>query len=276
MQAFTLANLGLAGCMLAVPTCLCGAQRDDSGRLRVSAIEPVLEGTLPRQSLQLTTERVYGCSNFRIDASLALVKDTIRIQVRGLAPQRLCDDSFGPAGVGLPLVLPEGTYPVQIRRDTSFETFVLQITPTRLQLHVSGATVLLLPDTTPFWRPPAQSFAFVCGTYNVPALCADIGGWIERQAGVQTIVFPAGGRIPFSLRASTHYEERRYYRYGDRFDLSTLRSCMQEVSRRVTAAVGVVIMIETASGEVMRAWSARAFHEPHIDTPLRATDSPAC
>lgn len=245
------------------------------GPIKVAVSEPVMLGARPRMFLELETANHYSCSNLEIDARLQRSNDTISVTLHGLVPDNLCSPAFGPAHKVIPLGLSPGTYLLMISYENQMDRLQLFVSSTRLDLHSLGPTRFMQPDTASFWRPHPRSFLLSCGTPNVPELCADLAGWLERQSGIIRKPLPSTARIGFGRYAGTWHSDYRLYEYDDEA-LERVRRCIGHVAAAVAEAVGVSINLQTAAGEIIKAWSKRANHEKHIDTPRRVIDGVSC
>lgn len=250
------------------------AQRDRlDGPIKLSAGENLTADSSRQKTLSVTTERIYGCGNYVIDAVLERRSDTIAVDVRGLTYPPNCTAEFAPATRGFTLAVPDGTYWVAVTRGHDVDRVRLTITADRMRIDASDGLRFIRPDTSTFWRVPLMSFMLYCGTPNEPELCADIAWWLERQAGIHELPIPSTGRMMFPLAMSTWRSEFHLYAYDADTALAPVRRCMHVVADAVAPAVGVSILIVTASGERMPATSQRANHEPHVPVTTRVTGS---
>ena len=260
-------------------------QLERLGPIRIIVSEGMTEGRPPRMALYLNTTVDIVCPNHLLVTTLRRRGDTLSVEVRGLLhPRRQRGDNpvistceTGPAYGEVPLRLSPGSYVLAVRVGSATDHLQLDISATRLQLLTNGLrTAVTRPDTTPFWRPPARSFAVHCGANRRPEACADLVAWVERQPGVRRLPIPAGWQPPSRFNEHSDHRGSPYFSYASGALLPRLRSCMREVERQVEEAVGVSIIIHIAAGEIIRASSRRAFHEPHIETPSRIAVGRGC
>ena len=245
------------------------------GPLRVEVGEEVRAGRTPRIELRLSTVAEHGCSDVGIRANVRRHTDTVVVQANGLVWSGFwCDNAIGPARFTAPLDLAFGRYVLAVNANERTDFFDLQVSNDRIQLRPAmRVPIVTIADTTVFWRAPRYSFALSCGTYKYgPELCDDLGAWIERQRGVSRFFFTSGGRLPYRIRSPTQYEETRYYTYRSDAVLPILRGCFPKIERQVKRAVGIMILLQTQNGELMKAQSTRSFDELHVEPPHRVTD----
>lgn len=246
------------------------------GLIRVSVEEPVIEGRQPRVTVMLATVGEYGCGNFTIATRERRAADTIEITLRGLAPTQLCDDSFGSAQAGILIDVKPMQYVLAITRGQSTDRLRLAVTPTRLSVRSDQGLTFLKPDTSAFSRPSAHSFLVSCGTPNVPELCEDLAGWFARLPGIVARPLAANEKIGFPRYAGSWHDDYRLFEYQSDRAFRPVRRCFRFLADTLEQAVGVGVTLQTADGEVLRAWSRRALHEPHIPVPRKISGSSGC
>jgi hypothetical protein len=226
--------------------------------------------------VSLATVGEYGCENTTIAAQQTRVADTIGITITGLVPNTTCADMMAPGRARIPLALAPGRYVVSVRRLSNVDRVGLVVTQSRLVVRRIEPLVFIQPDTSAFRRPTANSFFISCGTPNVPELCADLAAWLSRQPGIVRRPLSASDRIGFIRYGGTWYSDYQLYDYRDGKALRAVRHCMRQIADTLSAAVGADIELQTAEGEILRAWSHRAFHEPHIEVPRKVSGSRGC
>ena len=246
------------------------------GWMRLSVAEPLGAGLQPRFTLTLATVGEYGCSNYTIALRQHRIADTVVVTLSGLVPDWLCDNSFGPAHGRATLSLRAGKYTLLILRGERADRVELLVTETHLALRPIGKLAFVQPDTSLFRRPAARSFFVSCGTPNVPELCDDLGGWLARQRGIVRQPLAADERIAFSRQGGYWQNDYRLFRYSDDGVLDSVRRCIRQLADTLKEAVGAGVTVQTAEGEVMRAWSQRALHERHIAVPHKISGSSGC
>lgn len=247
------------------------------GQIQLHVEERAREGFRPRLAMSFVTVGDYPCSNYTIDARRRRKADTIAITIVGLALNGgLCAKEVGPAHGNVPLALGPGSYRVAISRGPATDWMDLRVTKTQLILRPVGAPTFTQPDTTVFTRPAARSFLVSCEKRNAPELCADFGDWLARRRGIIRQPLAAGDRIGFPPYRGDWNNGYQLFEYADDRTLEPVKRCMLHLADTIEQAVGVSVIIQTADGQVFRAWSRRSFHEPHIPVPRKISGSGWC
>ena len=152
----------------------------------------------------------------------------------------------------------------------------LAVSASRLALRKIEPLAFIEPDTSVFRRPTLHSFFISCGTPSVLELCADLAEWLSRQPGIVRRPLAATDRIGFIRYGGYWYSDYQLYDYADGKALRAVRNCMRHIADTLSAAVGAGIELQTGGGEILRAWSRRALHEPHIEVPRIMSGSRGC
>jgi hypothetical protein len=255
------------------------ASQDDplQGRIKLAVEEPAWEGRRPQIAVNLVTVGVYPCSSFMIAIRQRRTADTIALRILGLDPiSSMCTKEIGPAFVRVPLTLSPGTYRLAITRGETTDRFDLSVTTTRLSLRVIGTPRFVQPDTSVYLRPIARTFLVSCGTPNVPELCADFFNWLAKQPGIVRRPLSADDKIGFGRHGGYRHDSYQLFEYADDGAISPVRQCMRHLADTLAQAVGAGVRVQTADGQVFRAWSGRSLHEAHIPVPRKISGTRGC
>ena len=238
------------------------------GRVRVSLSED-RRGGPPQLALALSTLHEFGCVGYSIRTASRRSGDTLRIDLVGIdGPGEVCLTAMGPAEVRHPLRLPPGRYTLRLRATGREDRIRLEITASSARLVPVRATFAVV-DTMRLVRHPPRSFAFSCNLYaETRALCANVAAWIGRQGGIRALTFPRGARNPFRPEGEGSSDDYvRFFQYDDDAALRRIRQCFGRIEPHVREAVGVVLTVESWTGERFNAWSRRSNGERHIAPP---------
>jgi hypothetical protein len=244
--------------------------------LRLTVDESVVEDGRPSIALSIATALEYPCANVRIDVRSRRARDTVAFTIVGLVDEIICLSAFAPAGVRVPMPVRPGRYVIAVTRGPVTDRMALTVTRARLVVRPLGTLAFIRPDTSEFLRPAAQSFLLTCGTSNVPELCTDLVDWVARQPGVVRRPLSDADRIGVPLYGGYGRTVNALFDYAGVRALAPVRRCMRLVADTLARSVGAGVTLQTAGGEVLRAWTRLSFDDPHLPVPLRISGAPRC
>jgi hypothetical protein len=191
----------------------------------------------PQVYLDLVTETIYPCSNYRVCFDLVLTESRLEVVIRGVEVPEVCLTSLGPALARQRLPIPEGIYEITIRHGDAADTYALNVTG--VALSVAGqATERTAPLHPLCWRYPENSFAYLCGTLVEDAwICDDFLARLTAEVDLTEFTFPDHGVIPYPTRSSGYWNDTpaRYYTVATPEDFDRAGEVLETYSREVLA-----------------------------------------
>lgn len=226
----------------------------------------------PAIVLSMTTIQTYGCIGYRIHHTFHQVNDTLQFHLLGVGgPKGICQQSFGPAGLGRRLTLSEGLYQLLVEYRGTTQEFRLSVTDSSTQL-ITERSTFIKADERRRWRYPKNSFALICSA----TLCDEVERWLLTQRGITRLEFPAGGVNPFTGNPAGLEVGRRFFRYETRDFLDPVRICFAYIEGRISALAGKGVEVRTWTGERATAWSNGSYRRDSLPTPTDVTTGRPC
>jgi hypothetical protein len=135
----------------------------------------------------------FGCLGYHIDHELRRERDTIQLNLHGVAPpQEVCAAAMGPARMARELKVENRRYILLVTYRKTRDRLVLDISDSGTVVTGRDSS-LVEADERPRWRYPRNSFAFRCSNVEVArAICSDIERWLVRQPGISPFSIPPG------------------------------------------------------------------------------------
>ncbi len=119
--------------------------------------------SIPQIFIELQTEKIYGCYNYRIKTDYKVNDRSIEVDIIGIDKSRSCATALGPAKDRIKLGQLTGVYGIKM----SYNNF-----DDKYNLLISDSLIILdgreTSNTKPLihfvYRYPKNSFAYLCGT----------------------------------------------------------------------------------------------------------------
>jgi hypothetical protein len=236
-------------------------------------------GGVPTLVLAMRTAQEFGCLGFAIRHSYALSGRTIVISLTGVEPPggEVCLTAEGPATMSQPLAIAPGTYALLVMHGGATDRHRLEVTSRAARL-VPLRRSFTTAETRPSYRIARNSFFVECGNLEDAApVCDELIGWVARQPGITRIPIPADGRHPYLGRVGTPEDERAaVFGYADANVIARLRGCVARLEPYIRESVGIVVKVETWTGERFQAYSSRSWNEPNRAPPEHAVALAGC
>ncbi len=201
-----------------------------------------LNGTaqgVPAPYLSIATEKIYGCMNYPLQATVARSGSTTTVEIGGVRKVDMCLTATGPATFRTRLELASGTSTLVIRGAGAQDRY--QVTASdRLEVAPAAGAIshTLVPRS---WRVPHNTFAARCEwvppTVALPAArCAAFQDSVAALAGVTRYLFGAEATPPTPpFRFADPSTEERAYAYLDETAVSLAQGLVQRLARRDSA-----------------------------------------
>jgi len=210
----------------------------------------------PDITLTMTTEKGYNNLGYQIKTEIFFSGGQIDIKILGIKPpEGIILPALGPASASKVLDLQEGAYTLSFYYRYAVDRYHLIVKADSLQV-VSTVPSFSQPEFTVFWRFPANSFAYFCGTMTETSwICQDFVSRLLKEVDLEEIHFPDYGEIPYPRSSEGHYYDApaRYFRYQTEEDFDRAGDVLRLYAESVTANYqGVGISLEN--------WKARFYY----------------
>lgn len=191
----------------------------------------------PQMALYLTTARTYGCRGHAIETDVEVGADAITVRVLGVREPDLCFSEREPATFRQLLDVGPGTWSLHFEAGARADEYTLVIDDAAID--VAGPVgALAVPAFRRFWRYPPMSFALGCDRAGgFVGICGELVDSVATTPGIDTLVFEAGGGIPYpvSFNDVQYSWEVTYYTYADTVAWADARIRAAMVRSRYTA-----------------------------------------
>lgn len=212
--------------------------------------EPVL-------TLQLTSDEIFPCFNYRIDAVPVAVGGRVDVYVDGVDLGDVCLTALGPASATLPLAAEEGTTTLRIVNGRVIDEAEVTVTEDAVRIRPVRADASVPADTLA-WRYPRRSFAAVCGTLVEDAgLCDAFDARLREALRLEEIPVPEAGRWPYPRQSSGHDDDAptRVYRYDDEADFERAGDVLAAFTRdELAGRSGATVWLVNWRNEAFHSW----------------------
>lgn len=256
----TLGQVGLLG--------LAGCSPKDIGALEgrlfftvKESYRQMAEGVEPSLYLDMETEKVYPCFNYRILFDLDRGSAGLNVDIQGIEAPGICLTALGLARGDAFLDLQEGVYSLEFRysprQRSIYQVSILDESVTVADLLVKGDQ-FTMPRFRVWWRYPVNSFAVICGTTAEMAwVFEDFLGRLQTGLELVPHEFPPTGEVGFP-RAPQGYQVNHpssYFLYKNATDFSAAGEILREYVRDVVSGMpGVSIWLLNWKNESFRSW----------------------
>jgi hypothetical protein len=219
------------------------------------------EGVEPSLYLDMETEKIYGCLNYRILFDLVRDIAGLRVNIEGIEVPDVCLTALGPAWGAAFLELQEGVHSLEFRYGAGQRcVFEVTVENESISIHETSGSggIFTVPRFTLWWRYPVNSFAVICGTTLEASWVFD--DFLGRlQAGVDLVAheFPPEGEIgyPRAFEGAQVDHPAKYFLFEGEADFSVAGEILREYVRDVIGGMtGVHIWLLNWKNESFRSW----------------------
>jgi len=189
----------------------------------------------PSIMLSLVTEKMYPCCNWSILSETAVRSNEISIDVLGIYVPQGCYTAFGPATYRSFLDISTREYSVYFSYRNIIDRYFLIVTDSSVKI-TEDTSQFTKPKFGLFWRYPANSFAYLCGTTTETSwICEDFLDTLLSEINLEEFQFPDSGQIPYPCSSGGHHcnmpAKYFFYEKDEDFDKAgdILRSYTQNV-----------------------------------------------
>jgi hypothetical protein len=266
----------LRRCLLVLPAVLiglivlssCAAPPADlnarEGRIFFSVSEVFrngAEGVEPSLGLGQETEKIYGCCNYSIAASLHRFGGRLNISIEGIEMYDVCLTALGPATRLDLLELEEGVYDLEFMDGPNRCHYILTVTENAFLVADPPGVAppgFVKPKFRVWWRYPRNSFAVLCGTMEDSAwVNEDFLQKLRAAVGLEEITFPADGELGYPRAPEGHWVDHpaRYFAYAAESDFAAAGEVLEAYVRDVIGRMpGVGIWLINWKNQSFRSW----------------------
>jgi hypothetical protein len=219
------------------------------------------EGVEPSLCLAQETEKIYGCCNFSIEASLRRFGGSLTMSLQGIDMDRVCLTALGPATRADLVELEDGLYSLEFIDGSQRCRYDLSVTEASLTVTDPPGIVqpgFVQPKFRVWWRYPRNSFVYLCGTTEETAwIYEDLLQALRAAVALEEIVFPADGELGYPRAPQGHYVDHpaRYFVYAAESDYAAAGEVLRAYVRDVIGQTqGVGISFRNWKNEWYRSW----------------------
>ena len=241
---------------------LCGCRKDPT----VSDVDvrmwEVMDSTGRTLKFFCSTDRIYGCSNYRISHTFERSGDRVEIEFSGIIVPDVCLTSIGPASATVDLgALPDGTYAIDLQVGGNKNEGQLLITPDQYTISIEQPRQLRVTNS-PLQRVPSNTIWGTVG-YHSSTTAPLVQSFIDslQLAGAAVQPYHSGDYGYFQIdtngdisppQNSGYYFIRPYVMHytGGSTALNTLVT-----NYGIHYGDSMNIILYTTRGEVFRSWT---------------------
>lgn len=210
----------------------------------------------PSIFIALRTEKIYGCVNYGISASLSVERGVVEIFINGILEPEICLTAIGPAVTRIKTDLTAGTYKLIIRSKDFVDEYTLVISNAFIRLE-GDSTINTSFRYRMFHRYPEKSFVYLCGTtLQDSSLCRKFIDTVRSVITLQPYEFPETGVIPYPLRSDGHYFDMpaQYYLYNSENDFDRINGIMKSFKEAHIKNSGTGISVTNWMNKSFYSW----------------------
>lgn len=189
----------------------------------------------PQIRLNMKTERIFGCSNYKIKYVLHQENNNIQIGILGIYLDNGCYTALGPAIAEIFLNISSGYYELSFNQWGFLDEYKLSLTDSSIKL-IEDISSYTTPEYKMFWRYPPKSFAYLCGTtLQTKWICGDFLDTLFSKVPLNSIVFSDSGEIGYPRTSQGHYYDMpaKYFKYDYESDFDSAGYILQSYSQNI-------------------------------------------
>jgi len=210
----------------------------------------------PSIFIALRTEKIYGCVNYGISASLNVDRGVVEIFINGILEPEICLTASGPAVKRIKVDLTAGTYKLIIRSNDFIDEYDLTVNDAFIRLE-GDSTLNTSFRYRVFHRYPEKSFVYLCGTtLKDSSLCRKFIDTVRSVIDLQSYEFPETGVIPYPLHSDGHYFDMpaQYYLYNSENDFDRIKGIMKSFKESYIKNPGTGISVTNWMNKSFYSW----------------------
>jgi hypothetical protein len=190
---------------------------------------------VPAVLLEMETEKIYSCYNFKIVADVELRDREVQINLHRVYSPDVCPNGSSPARMLKILPLDQGIYTLRIIRNRSADEYDLVITESSIQI-TGTDTAISRTENELNWRVPPQSFSCRCYSEHEDLwLSIAFTDSLSKIPNIIEFTFPDSGGVPYP-EPWWHGKSvivPKYYRYSTEADYDSACAFVQYYSNEV-------------------------------------------
>jgi len=183
--------------------------------------------------IELKSEKIYSCYNYRIVTDYKIVFNTININIIGIDKPDICLPAFGPANGRIKLGKLFGVYEIKIH-GVEFDN--------NYNLLISDSLIIIDGNETPYTNPlihflyryPKNSFAYLCGTtLTDTTICKGFIDTLKSVINITEFSFSDIAEIPYPFSSQGHYYDAnaRYFYYENEEEFGKIQEVMKSYKK---------------------------------------------
>ncbi len=190
------------------------------------------EPSNPEITLEMRTEKIYGCLNHYIVSNLKKNGNEINVELVGIGVDNICFTALGPANGSVNLGSISGSYKLNIfSADHSFsDTYNLIVNDSSIIIK-GKESVNTKPLINFYWRHPENSFAYKCIITDADSsLCDKFIDTLKTVITLSEFKFPDTGKNPYELVLGK--KNLRCFYYKDEKDFDKITEVMKSFKQK--------------------------------------------
>ena len=190
---------------------------------------------IPEIHLRIITEKIYPCSNYRINTFQNISGGNISIYLPSLNVPDICLTSLGPAIADIPLNLINRKYNLKLIFNGITDNYDVDISDSVIYLN-NNVGDMSTPVYYKYFRYPKNSFAYYCGTLiEDKYICDDFLDTLKSYLKLKEFYFPQDGQKPYHDSLGGHYYEMpaRFFIYNNDEDFNKIGNILSSYKKNV-------------------------------------------
>ncbi len=212
----------------------------------------------PSIMLSMVTEKIYPCFNWSIISRIRVKNNEISIDFLGIYLPEVCATAVGPAKSTSFVDISEGEYLLYLSYKDITDRYVLILTDSSIEI-TEDTSQFTKPKLKLFWRYPANSFAYLCGTTTETSwICEDLLDTLLSEINLEEFQFPDSGEIPYPCSSMGHYYDMpaKYFFYEKDEDFDKAGEILKSYTQNVIKQrLGIGISLISWKNKRYLSWS---------------------
>lgn len=210
----------------------------------------------PHIELQMKTDDIYPCMNYRIVSDISQTAVDKRVTIEGVKDPGICLTALGPAQNTFRIDADPGDYNLTFSYKSKFYDYQLTIDESSLQV-TGNSNSFISSETETFWRYPENSFTFLCQfTQDTRWMCENFEQMLNDSLEISTFEFPDEGTIPYPTQEDD-YDIANYYTYPEKTIFQKAGKMLEAYSDTVVSQEqeGAYLSVINWKNQGFRSWT---------------------
>jgi hypothetical protein len=187
----------------------------------------------PEIFLNMSTDKSYPCCNYGLNFTKVISGKNITLTIYSVSEPDICLTAFGPAVESIPCNLPDGAYNLGIIINHVQDKYSVTISDKNIYIKsISNKNSYPLYEN--YYRYPAKSFAYFCGTnLNSKYIWEDFLDTLKSKISITEYTFPDSGQKPYPEIMGGHYYDppAKYFTYNSEEDYDKIGQIMNTYTK---------------------------------------------